>query len=279
MYHRGLICTDLDGTLLFRDELNQPYIKERDLEALHKLRQSGYAIAIATGREVNGIRSFLRQSVTAFDYYIGGNGGLMLNQNFKQLYRKNLAKPVVLQILQYMKAHHPQMNIMGTDGKQTYFFDTAYANAQVQEMDQAAQIITLEDYEQSDIAFIMMNTSPDEACHDKLTMAMKLEDILRAEFGSKVNLFRNQYFLDFAPLDVSKGIAVEYLCDHLNLQMNQVFVIGDSWNDVSMFETKAHTYSFNHAEHQVQQKVDYVVEGFADLVEALDLLKEKGVEE
>lgn len=276
MTYKGIICTDLDGTLLFRnDEDKKPYMKQCDIDALHQLRQSGYLIAIATGREVMGIRSFLQQSFVAFDYYVGGNGAIILDQHFQELLKCELPKSVMIDILKYVKVNYPMMGFMGTDGWKRYFFGAQFENAQVNGYFNPERDVhySIEEYEQSDIELIMFNISPAETyTEDKFLCVQELEIDLQAKYGNQINMFRNQYFLDFAQKGVSKGTAVEYLSKLTTIPMGQVYVIGDSWNDVSMFQTKAQSYSFNHAEDGVKKHVHKVVKTFAEMVEDIHLL-------
>lgn len=269
MICKGMVCTDLDGTIAFhREEDNSVYIKEADLAALHQLRQSGYAIVVATGREMNGIRSFLRQSIVAFDYYIGGNGGVITNQNFKILRNTPLPKDTMVKMIAYIQNEYPDIRMMGTDGWRVYYIDSPYTNVQVDPEDtRNVEIISLAEYIEGDYNFIMMNANAGKEHRKDPEAIMPLEADVRRLFGHEINIFRNQAFLDFAPFGVSKGNAVEYLADHLNLSKAQVHVIGDSWNDVSMFEIDANSYSFKHAEEELQKRAGNVVESFAEMVD------------
>ena len=279
MNYKGMVFTDLDGTLLFRKKDEQgayePYIKDVDLESLKKLRESGYLIAIATGREVTGIRRFLRQSFIAFDFYVGSNGGIIFDQHFKVLKQKFIPKDVLTEVITFLKAEYPQMELMGTDGKEMFFFDHEYANAQVSSHKVEAKIISFEDYKNGEYEFIMMNAHPNETVkEDREKLIVELENIVFAKFRTRLNMFHNQDFLDFAPLNISKGWAVVQLAKEMNIPLEDVHVIGDSWNDLSMFETEAKSYSFAHAEEGIQAKVDHVVENFAEMVAKLHLIDE-----
>lgn len=269
MICKGMVCTDIDGTILFHNEEDGTlYMKDEDLAALHKLRQSGYAITIATGREMNGIRNFLRQSGIAFDYYIGGNGGIITNQNFKVLREDILPKDIMIKMIAYIQNEYPEMRMMGTDGWNVYFIDSPYTNVQVDPRDtRKIEIITLADYIESDYEFIMMNTNAGKENRKDVGAILPLAEDLQRLFGNEINIFRNQAFLDYAPFGVSKGSAIEYLADHLNLAKNQIHVIGDSWNDLSMFEINSNSYSFKHAEEALQSRAQNVVETFAEMVD------------
>ena len=48
-------------------------------------------------------------------------------------------------------------------------------------------------------------------------------------------------YVDIMPRGVSKGSALKRLMDHLQIEANEVACIGDSFNDISMFEvTRIH---------------------------------------
>ena len=265
---KGLICTDLDGTIYFHDkESGGKQIKDADLAALKRLQQAGYAIAISTGREMNGIRTFLRLAGVAFDYYIAGNGGLISNQNFKVLRQSYLNKDTLIKVVAHIRRNYPNMRMMGTDGWNVYFFETPYVNDQVGNWNIEVEIIKLADFIERDINFVMMNTNDGANQKEDLTEILSLEADLQRQFGSEMSIFRNQSFLDYAAVGISKGSAVQYLADHLNLDKHKIHVIGDSWNDASMFETGANSYSFDYADKELQAKADHVVTSFADMVD------------
>ncbi|MGL5042684.1 MAG: HAD-IIB family hydrolase [Culicoidibacterales bacterium] len=277
MAYKGMVFTDLDGTILFRDKNKKdeivPFIKKEDLKALKRLRESGYIIVVATGREKSGIRKFLQQSLVAFDYYVGSNGGLILDQNFNIIEKSFIPKKVMVEVLTYVKENYPEVDLMGTDGEKMVFFDSVYSNAQVQATKFNADITTFAAYKENDMEFVMMNLHPNQTItENREGLIVQIETDLLKRFGDKLNMFHNQDFLDFAPLNISKGYAVETLARREQITLNQVHVIGDSWNDLSMFKTEAMSYSFNHADQEIQQSVDHVVDSFAAMVEKLHLL-------
>ena len=46
---------------------------------------------------------------------------------------------------------------------------------------------------------------------------------------------------------VSKGSALRRLMEHLQIEANEVACIGDSFNDISMFEVTPHSFTLHHA--------------------------------
>lgn len=272
---KGLIFTDLDGTLLFHEKQENgeriQYIKPEDLAALKKLRESGHIIVIATGRELIGIRRFLRESFVAFDYYVGSNGSLILDEHFREIERTYLPKDVLVELIRFIEQSYPQMEMMGTDGENMSFFGKKYTNSQVETGEKEAIITNFTEFQQNDANFIMMNAHPSaEVKVDREAFIVELEQKANALFGDRINMFHNQDFLDFVPLNVSKGNAVEKLAAKLDIPLENVYVIGDSWNDVSMFETDANSFSFFHADDAIQKKVQNIVHTFADMVSQIE---------
>ena len=79
----------------------------------------------------------------------------------------------------------------------------------------------------------------------------------------------NVVYLDIT-VDCTKGSGLKKLCSLLNQEVIS-YCIGDSYNDLDMFEKADHAYTFNRVEKQVKEKtekqVDYVYEVINDMLE------------
>lgn len=278
--YRGIIFTDLDGTLLFhkKNQLGEAIydVSQTDLEAIKKLRANGYIIVIATGRDLMGIRRFLQQAKIAFDFYVGNNGSLILDQFFKPLYKEYIEETILKNVMLHVKNLYKNTGMFGTDGYKRYYFEQYYSNDQVGNAFEDAIFLTYDSFITKPFPLTMVNVhmvdNQKGNSLEQLNMAKKIEQQLKKNFSDQVNIFRNQNFVDLAPLSCSKGNAVQYIVHLLKMDMEHTYVIGDSWNDVSMFETSATSFSFHHAEKEVQGKAKYVVKSFAQMAEKLDLL-------
>ena len=268
--NRKLICTDLDGTVMFRKENEagemEYFMHDADRKALIELQKAGHKLAVVTGREKQGIRTYLQNSFVAFDYYVGTNGSLIMNQHFEILHRKTIDANIIEEFLHFMHINYPEAGMMATTGLKMYFFDGTYENAQVQSQRQM-EIITKEDFEPKKHPFIMMNVNIQDSYGDgKSARIDEIEMELRKKFADRINIFRNNDFIDIAPPGNSKGAAVTKIAGILDIPMKNVYTIGDSWNDLSMLELKdVHAYTFKHAQESLQEKVTNVVELFADM--------------
>ena len=79
----------------------------------------------------------------------------------------------------------------------------------------------------------------------------------------------NVVYLDIT-VDCTKGSGLKKLCSLLNQEVIS-YCIGDSYNDLDMFEKADHAYTFNRVEKQIKEKtekqVDYVYEVINDMLE------------
>ncbi|GBU10902.1 haloacid dehalogenase [Erysipelotrichaceae bacterium] len=275
MKHRGIIFTDLDGTLLFETKdslgIRKTSIRDEDLEALHMLRESGYLIVIATGRDVKGIRRFLQQAYIAFDYYIGNNGALILNQFFQTLKCEAMDGSLLGEVITDVRANFPTANFSGTNEKNLYYFEQKQRPEIIEEHE---LVIPYTKYLADPFKLTLLAISEDDTLDKEvqITAAIAIAERISNQFESRVNVFRNQTTVDLAAVGVSKGSAVEYIAKLEDISLDAVYVIGDSWNDVSMFEIGATSYSFTHAEDQIQEKASHIVESFAEMVQKLGIL-------
>ena len=79
----------------------------------------------------------------------------------------------------------------------------------------------------------------------------------------------NVVYLDIT-VDCTKGSGLKKLCSLLDQEVIS-YCIGDSYNDLDMFEKADHAYTFNRVEKQIKEKtekqVDYVYEVINDMLE------------
>lgn len=68
---------------------------------------------------------------------------------------------------------------------------------------------------------------------------------------------------------ISKGVAVRQIMKELNISTQDVYVIGDSENDISMFEAAGYSFVIDGASEQVKQKADEIQKTVADCIEVI----------
>lgn len=127
-----------------------------------------------------------------------------------------------------------------------------------------------------EIVFAGDNRKTVEFIRDKLSFPFAL--------GISLSFFRSQthegiYYLEVRRSGSSKGKAMHRLLKYLKIKEERAVVIGDWYNDISLFETKAIKVALKNAIPELKNKADYVLkktnneDGVAEFLE--EVLKAK----
>lgn len=93
-----------------------------------------------------------------------------------------------------------------------------------------------------------------------------------------VELIDTKYAIHIKSTKINKGIGLEKLAGLMGLKAREFVAIGDSVNDVEMFEASGLGIAVGNGDEQIKEIADYVtLASFGDgAVEALEFLEEKG---
>lgn len=64
--------------------------------------------------------------------------------------------------------------------------------------------------------------------------------------------------IEITHYDAQKGIALEAICEKLNITMDEVMAIGDNLNDVSMLELAKYSFAMSNGAEEVKQIAKYM---------------------
>jgi Cof subfamily protein (haloacid dehalogenase superfamily) len=122
-----------------------------------------------------------------------------------------------------------------------------------------------------DIAAKIVGVSPD---FERLTQC---ERAVRAALADQASVARSQpYYLDITHPLANKGVALLELSKLLSIPAMEIAVIGDSGNDIAMFERSGLSIAMGNASPEVKARADLVTasnddEGFAKAIEGFIL--------
>ena len=68
--------------------------------------------------------------------------------------------------------------------------------------------------------------------------------------------------IEFMNKGINKARALEKLIQELGIDKEEVAVIGDSGNDVPLFESFPNSFVMSHAHEEVKKKANVVIDGF-----------------
>lgn len=260
---KKILFSDIDGTII--DE-NQP-ISKKDQEAIVRLRKTGHLFAFCTGRnyqETKGIAHLFE-----YDYMVLNNGAMIVDRNGQVILRKQINNSQAKEILGYCLNKYPYLYYSFYDGHKTYTYS---------EKD-GVQVLTNSGYKKTDDDFyeliekmtddfdIFCAYHPDGQLDEILAIQKYIDDHYEGIHGTL-----NTKFLDVTVDHCTKGTGLLALTKYLGEDI-ETYCVGDSYNDISMFQTAMYPYTFHRVEQRVKKHTEKQVGYVYEIIE--DMLGEK----
>ena len=247
---KKLLATDLDGTLLKDNK-----VTKENSESVDKLLKTENLLVISTGRPYNGITMLKEENNINADYYILLNGALILDPLGNKTYQKIIEKHIIKDILNYLIEENLYTSV--ESGFLTYMLtdrvDVPYPNKKrVNSIDEINE----------DLSLISL--------YHPLKDREEIEDIknrINEKYGDYVIAYRNDIYIDVVPIGCSKGNALKELIKQEDISEENAYAIGDSWNDISMFEVVKNSFTFHHVEHEIKNYASYLVSSVSECIE------------
>jgi HAD superfamily hydrolase (TIGR01484 family) len=104
------------------------------------------------------------------------------------------------------------------------------------------------------------------AAPDEKTAAEAAAEI-NALYGEEVTAFQNVTHVDVVPKGCSKGSGVEVVRKAFSIE--EMYGIGDSFNDLPLLKSVDHPYTLTHAPQQVQEAAEGIVRGVSELLDRI----------
>ena len=206
-----LFVTDYDNTLYVNDEELVETIEE-----LKRIREKDIKVVISTGRSIPSIKKEVIKHSIPFDYLSCADGSLIYDNNYNLIKEHHMDKDIIKEIPNLVK------NI--TYEEIQYSYDTGYENY----LDLTKNI--------SSINLVVFENCFTKELDDKWENLQKrfpnYNYLKYKHFYSVTKSYL--YYLCIKNKDVSKSKGIEYLANYLNIDKDDIYVIGDSDNDYEM---------------------------------------------
>ncbi len=249
-----LLATDLDGTLVF----DQVKIKEENLQAIKKLKEQAHYLVIATGRGFSDSVFLKNNFQIDYDYMVLLNGALLIDKDDKVIKQDVIANNLVLDIYKkYARDNWPMAFCTG-------FGYIRYQQEPNELTKNDVFIDSLDELKEHAISLISI-----ECLDTSIEEMEEATDFINKYYGEHVIAYRNAYFIDVVPKGNSKGEGVLEVAKLFEVTEEYIYTIGDSWNDVSMFEITNHSFTFPHVEKKLQHYAKNIVENVAGCIEMI----------
>ncbi|MGL4876281.1 MAG: Cof-type HAD-IIB family hydrolase [Clostridium sp.] len=258
-----ILASDMDGTLVIEDKIN-----EKDVQAIKELKNKGHKFIVSTGRTLKGMSNIFDRHKLPYDYMVLCNGALILDKDNKVIYKNVIENRKIKDII---KAFQDKENVMMymDDGENFYIVQTKnIIKNEIYFFEGVDYIeVTPEEALNLEQDFIMGSVF---ACDKDVEKAIQAKSTLN-EILHEEESFRNEYFVDIVPYGCSKGTGLKKLLEIENKEIESLYTIGDSYNDISMFEITENSYTFNRVEDEIKKhaknNVDYIYEVIEKMLE------------
>lgn len=236
------IFFDFDGTL---QGFENHTISDSTAQALRILKEKGYKIFIATGRNLSSLPVELNHF--GFDGYINNNGGMCSDKDRIPFHVEYISIQDIQALLAYDQEHPFSFSFMTEKG-----FSINRINDKVEKSFEyfGMKIPELMNVDEIDVHKIMqMNFFVDEE-----EEALLMNEVMKNSTSSRWI----EYFADINPKGISKMKGIERIADYLNLDLNQTMAFGDGGNDITMIQGCTIGVAMGNANQSLKDVADYV---------------------
>lgn len=235
-----IIFSDFDKTLVDRG-VNNGKIKDINLDILKKLKSSQVNFSIVSGRCLSFFKEEYPELMNVVSFFISSNGSSIYDilEN-KYIYFSFIDSSDLKNVYECAKKYNLSVyfNLLN---KRFYFEKGSYQYFNFDKM-QCEQVVLMGDIEIYEILI------------DNIE---KIENLKISNKGK--NPDNGSFFLDINRKDVSKGKAISYLCDYLEIDRNDTICFGDSDNDLSMFQVVGRGIAVENASEKIKESADEII--------------------
>jgi Cof subfamily protein (haloacid dehalogenase superfamily) len=249
---RKLFVTDLDGTLLEKHK----HITEENYSQIRNLKDFNHCFAIATGRGYDLIQFLISEYPMDVDYFVLLNGALIIDKHSRVIKHEFITFETIKAIVSEFYNEDWKMHL-GTGFKSFKFGKEEgeivnpknFVIEDIEELSKEKLSMVGISYKKDNVKYV------DEVCQE-----------INKKFGDIITAYRNVDYIDIVPKGCSKGSGIEYIKQKETISHINTYAIGDSWNDVSMFMSVEHSFTFSKAEKELKARARYIVDSVAECI-------------
>lgn len=249
-----LFASDYDGTFYKGDIDNL----NKNIEAVNRWREAGNQFTFATGRGITSLKNEISGINLSYDYIIGLNGAIIVDDEDNILYQATIKSEVASTIISYIVKEN-FLSFMISDGL-TGTLNVATKDNTLEEMEKSLHdkntfnLPLIESLLRPVSQISIIGLTPEEV----KSLFAKLSNI----FYSEVIIYPNRTSIDIAPKHTNKANGIQELLDKTTININEVYCIGDSWNDTEMIE-RFNGYAMDNSPSEIKSKARCIFDSVA----------------
>lgn len=246
-----IVFIDIDGTLINEKQKVTPRTKK----VISKLKEMGIYVVITSGRNSYQVRE-LSQSVNASSIIIASNGAEVYDYEKKlTIHQAEIPIPTLQNIFDFCNTHNLKLYLNSQYQRYINLKDTIPYPENI--------LISSLDEIKGKISQIVIQST-------NYNRMLVLKDYLHSlnpdleNTNSSVSLTNNIHipneslFRDFTPKFNTKSSGVAKVLEYLNLNPEEAISLGDSFNDLSMFELTGLSIAMGNAIEEIKEASDEI---------------------
>ncbi|MBR5152938.1 MAG: HAD family phosphatase [Clostridia bacterium] len=242
--YKGAIFCDIDGTLV--DESAEIFIPTQQVrDALHKVKEKGYLIGVATGRA----ECYIPDMKIDFDCYVSCNGAVA-TVNGKEMFSDTFGGGELKEILGYLEEQRIGYSV---ENPKACFYNKAGE-------EEVMRVIEIFHMNKS-VFFPLESISGLRV--NKLMISFddpRKYDGLVERFGEKylIPMHRNGMSADFGKRSINKASGIHAVIEKLNIPRENTYAFGDYDNDVEMLGEVGHGIAMTPHSSKLEGIAEYI---------------------
>lgn len=261
-----VIATDLDGTLLnpknkhaLVDKKNKKFIK------------SFYGdTVLVTGRNPKFCAKVCN-CLGIQHNFVALNGAIIV-KNGSIIYSQSMKKIILANLLQYLNDNYTDFEFIIFDKYDDITIYTAYDKKETKRKYKKLRHKNgkLQDIMKinNDLVNVYLNETNIDIYKTLIYADFNMEDVgshLEKKYGDHFSFIISDHSIEICPKGVNKGDGLQYLLSTTKVKNDEVFVVGDSVNDISMFEKFKNSFFINSGNIAAKVKANHVINNFSEL--------------
>lgn len=269
---RKIIFFDADGTIIKGNK-----ISDLTKEAFKKLKDKGHILVLCTGRAIPALHGPLKE--LNFENMICSAGGTVVVNN-EIVHTNPMSMESKKELIEFFDSHGVLYNIESNDyiwinkGQKERYLSLVeppkegtvpkaeYESAVKRKETMANR--TMETDNPMDLEINKLHWYEAELLYDGKEIPISYEYVN--------NIFKNKYNVvklslgkvfsggEISEEGVTKSAGMKVLLDHFDIDNDDIYAIGDDYNDADMLKFATHSISMGHAPDEIKELCEYITE-------------------
>ena len=251
-----IIFVDIDWTILDHN------IRDWDYESINELKRiqkKGVLVYLCTARPFASVLHTGLFDIFKPDGVVCTNGGVaFVGEDL--LFANIIPEEYVRQIEKICNKHHLVIELC--TNKDRYFSTKPNGYVEKYFLVYREVVPIVKKYHNKNVSSILL-FAPE-----------KYDEVLKKEFPSEMNLFRfDTYGVDVGLFRNTKGGGIKRVLEHLNIETKYAIGVGDSFDDISMFENVGLSIAMGNGTDEAKAAADVVSDTIGNHGLAIELKK------